>query len=75
MPPPLGSVLELELEIPQFAARGRATAVVRWVREPGASCEGVPPGFGAQWLELPEHLLLGIREFVRRRDTILYECA
>jgi uncharacterized protein (TIGR02266 family) len=73
-PPPIGSLVYLDLEIPN---RGKwpVAGVVRWVRDFKASVEGMPPGCGVQFVEIGADALKAIRAFVAEREPLLYEAA
>lgn len=72
-PPPRGTVLDLLLSLPGHEAPFQVRGVVRWLRDPQASCEGMPPGCGIQWLEMSRETLMAIHNFVQRRETILFD--
>ena len=69
--PPVGAKVTLSLGLPgtrRFSIPGR----VRWVRDDEV-CRGSVPGCGIQWLELPADARVAIEDFVRSRDTELYD--
>jgi uncharacterized protein (TIGR02266 family) len=72
-PPARGTVVDLQLSLPGYEAPFAVRGVVRWIREPQASCEGMPPGCGIQWLEMTRETLMAIHHFVQRRETILFD--
>jgi uncharacterized protein (TIGR02266 family) len=47
--------------------------VVRWIRSPQAAGDGLPPGCGVKWLELPEQGRSAIARFVEEREPIFFE--
>jgi uncharacterized protein (TIGR02266 family) len=71
-PPRIGAPVALVLGLPGSGQRFALSGVVRWVRE-AEVCQGVTPGCGIEWLELPDGARTAIERFVRSRDTELYE--
>jgi len=50
------------------------TGVVRWVREPSPYLDGVPPGMGVEFHDLPSNVASAINEFIHaRRDAIFFD--
>jgi uncharacterized protein (TIGR02266 family) len=68
---PIGSEVEVELELPDGAAV-RAHGVVSWLR--GASSElGACPGIGIEFTTVPEAALVAIERFCRVRPPLYIE--
>ena len=74
-PPEVGEIVELELQLPSAGRSFRVLGEVRWLREPRASCDGCPPGCGLRFVDLGADAQAAIADFVRERDTVLYEAA
>lgn len=75
-PPDVGSWVSLDLALPGMSGGTfRLTGVVRWIRSWDACSEGMQPGCGIQFNEVPAEALLAIRGFVQDRDPVLYEAA
>ena len=71
-PPPMGSEVELNLELEgkaPLALRG----VVCWVRSVDAASEFAPAGCGLRWVNLSPAAEKLITSFVNKRDTILHD--
>lgn len=73
--PPLGSIVDLKLSLPDHPEPFCFSGVVRWHRAFGAACSGMPPGVGIEWLDIPETALRAIRAFVQQRETLLFDAA
>ena len=73
VPPPCGSTVDLMLSLPGYDQPFRLRGIVRWIREPQASCDGMPPGCGIQWVQMSREALMAIHDFVQRRETILFD--
>ncbi|MSP59168.1 MAG: TIGR02266 family protein [Myxococcales bacterium] len=73
MPPPRGSVIEMNLTLPGLDRAFSVRGVVCWIRDLEASIEGAPPGCGIRWMEMSRDALLAIHRFVQHRDTILFD--
>lgn len=74
-PPEVGTIVEIELALPTSGHVFRVLGEVRWLRDVNAACEGCPPGCGVRFVELDARAQAAIAEFVRQRDTVLYEAA
>jgi uncharacterized protein (TIGR02266 family) len=74
-PPQVGSVVELDLKLPNVEAPFHMVGVVRWRRECEAASDGLPTGCGIEWREIGCAALTAIQEFVCVRDTLFFEAA
>jgi uncharacterized protein (TIGR02266 family) len=68
----VGTKLQFELKL------GKGTLVcegeVCWVREPSEYLDGVVPGMGVRFLDLPENVATAINNFIQeRREAIFYD--
>lgn len=70
--PEVGTRVELSFELPG-SARLSVTAVVRWKREANHARQGLVPGVGLQFLELPQSAREAIERFVRGREPMFYD--
>lgn len=69
---PVGTELTFSLKLGRGVVSCRG--VVRWVREPSPYLEGVPPGMGVEFVDLPTKVADAINAFVLdRRDSIFYD--
>jgi len=69
---PLGSELALTLTLPD-GHEFRATAIVRWVRDPHDPNSDVRPGMGVQFSRIDAEHLEVIQTFTRVRDPMFFE--
>ncbi|MBW2702391.1 MAG: TIGR02266 family protein [Deltaproteobacteria bacterium] len=69
---PLGTELALSLNLPEHRTI-QTRGVVCWVREYTQYTKDLAPGVGLRFLDLAETDQFAIREFIRRRDPILYD--
>ncbi len=69
---PLGTELALSLNLPEHKTIQTRGAVC-WVREYTQYTKDLAPGVGVRFLDMAEADQLVIREFIRRRDPILYD--
>lgn len=69
---PLGTVLGLEVLLPDGKEPLKLQGEVRWIRPDSPRCEG-SPGIGVQFIDLGEQDRQRIEAFVARRDTLFYE--
>ena len=68
-PPPLGTVVDLDVLLPtghRLVGQGE----VRWVRDISAARDGIAPGCGVRFVGLGEADIVAIRDFVTARETI-----
>lgn len=65
---PVGSAIDVTLALPDGEVHARGS--VRWKREPA---DGVVPGLGVAFDELPAATREAIEAFCRERDPIYYE--
>ena len=70
--------LPIGTELPFSLKRGRGVVscpgVVPWVREPSPYLDGVPPGMGVQFDDIPPNVAAAINEFIAsRRDAIFFD--
>lgn len=65
----IGSVVRIELSLPNAAEPIGATGEVRWVRPAGA----LPAGIGFIFVELAESDITAIRRFVEEREPMFWE--
>ena len=73
VPAQIGEQLSMELRLPGSPETYRVEGIVRWVRELRVACDGVPPGFGMQFIGLSPDALAAIHRFVAQRDSIFFE--
>jgi uncharacterized protein (TIGR02266 family) len=74
-PPHVGSLVELDLKLPDIELPFHLQGIVRWRRECDLASDGLPPGCGIEWLGLTSAALIAIQEFVCTRDTLFFEAA
>ena len=73
--PPIGRELLIHVTMPggyEFEARG----IVRWTREAPLSAAGgqeAPPGFGAQFLDIPQEGRQLVYRYVRNREPLFHD--
>ena len=69
--PPSGTRVQLKLSVNgvTFELQG----IVRWMRTLGASSEGIPPGCGVQFIDLPDAARAAITRFVKAREPLLFD--
>src|SRR5690349_8602624 len=68
----VGTIVDLELQLPNLRDKFHAQGIVRWMRVYNEQSD-TPPGLGIQFLNLPPHAAHAIREFVNSRDAIFWE--
>jgi uncharacterized protein (TIGR02266 family) len=71
-PPPVGSLVTIDIQLPETSEPMLLAGVVRWVRSADESSDERPTGCGIQWLEPSADAVESIRDFVARRDPVLY---
>ena len=69
---PIGTELTFSLKLGKGVVS--CPGVVRWVREPSPYLDGVPPGMGVQFDDIPPNVAAAINEFIAsRRDAIFFD--
>jgi uncharacterized protein (TIGR02266 family) len=69
---PKGDRLEIVINIPGHPEPIRATGEVRWLRD-YSEHSNVPPGLGVRFVELPEHDVKIIENFLKDREPLFYD--
>ena len=70
--PPVGTVVDVKVILPD-GTKLDLTGTVRWVRDVRQASQGLPPGCGIQWDNLPMEALRALLHFAELREPILYE--
>jgi uncharacterized protein (TIGR02266 family) len=74
-PPAKGSVVDIQLKLPNTPEMFPVRGVVMWIRDIDAADigDGTPPGVGLRWTEISPQALQAITKFVASRDTMLVD--
>jgi uncharacterized protein (TIGR02266 family) len=75
VPPPLGDKVTMEITLPGQTESFTVTGVVRWLRDLRAVGDGMPSGFGMEWVALSPRALSAIRSFAEVREPVFFEAA
>jgi uncharacterized protein (TIGR02266 family) len=71
--PPVGTSVVVRLTLPGEGEPLELDGVVCWLRDVTVSSDGMPPGCGVKWVDLPIKGKGVIARFVKERDPILFE--
>ena len=74
-PPARGTVIEMQLKLPNAPDTFPVKGMVMWVRDIDAADvgDGTPPGIGIKWTDISPQCLQAITKFVSSRDTMLVD--
>ncbi len=71
-PMEVGSKIKVKLTLPGIDQPVELDAEVRWVRDIDVSDEGLPPGMGVRFLNIPEDIKKAIQDFIKEREPEFY---